>query len=78
MFQGTLKDIITNIFSFIMGIFSLIQVISIVWNQWIATVSQDPSLMEWIQLIISISIAVIAWLTGKDNNGKAKSVDKIG
>jgi len=74
MFQGTLKDIITNIFAFIMGIFSLIQVVSIVWNQWASTVSQDPTLMEWIQLIISISVAVVAWFTGKDSRGNAKTL----
>lgn len=72
MFRGTLKDIITNIFAFIMGVFSLIQVVSIVWNQWAATVSTDPTLMEWIQLIISISVAVVAWFTGKDGRGKTK------
>lgn len=78
MFKGTLKDIITNIFAFIMGVFSLIQAISIVWNQWIATVGQEPTIIEWIQLIISVSIAVVAWFTGKDGRGKAKVINKIG
>lgn len=75
MFKGTLKDIITNIFSFIMGVFSLIQAINIVWNQWVASASTDPTLIEWIQLIISISIAFVAWFTGKDSRGKPKGIN---
>jgi formate-dependent nitrite reductase membrane component NrfD len=72
MFQGTLKDIITNVIAFIAGALSLVQAVIIIWQQWLETASPKPTLTEWIQLLILIITAVVAWYTGKDSNGKAK------
>ena len=77
MFTGTFKDIITNILSFISGILAVAQVILLVYNQWIATVSSEPTFADWIQLAILISVAVVGYYTGKTGDGKAKSTESV-
>lgn len=70
MLKGTIKDIITNIFAVISGIASLVQAIALAWAQWSATVTSKPTTMEWMQLVSLIVMTVVAWLTGKDGQGK--------
>lgn len=74
MFKGTFKDVVTNIFAFITGFISVILLIINVWNQWLATASPKPTLIEWIQLVILIVTTLVAYFTGKDSDGKPKKV----
>ncbi len=63
MFQGTLKDIITNILALVMAVISAVQV-------YLGTLGDQA--INWYTLIITIVGAVVAWLTGKDSYGKPK------
>jgi len=68
-----LKDKITNVFAYIASLISLIQAINLVYIQWTATASAKPTLAEWIQLVILVSVAVVSYFTGKTSDGKSKS-----
>lgn len=72
MFQGTLKDIVTNVVAFISGALGLIQAIVMVYQTWLATATASPTLTEWIQLVILLAVAVVGWFTGKTGDGKPK------
>lgn len=63
MFQGTLKDILTNILSIVMGVLSAVQI-------YLGTLGEQE--INWVTFIVTIVSAVIAWFTGKDGRGKAK------
>lgn len=63
MFGGTLKDKITNVISLIFAIGAAIQA-------YIATIGDGN--IDWFTFFLTVFGAVIAWLTGKDSNGKAK------
>lgn len=64
MFQGTLKDIISNILSLVMAVTAAVQV-------YIGTLGDGS--INWYTLIITVIGAVVAWLTGKDGRGKPKT-----
>jgi len=64
MFQGTLKDIISNILSLFMAVTAAVQV-------YIGTIGDGS--INWYTLIITVIGAVVAWLTGKDSYGKPKT-----
>ena len=73
MFSGAFKDVITNIFAFLMGIFAIVQAIQVVVMQWFSQIGdRKPTLSDYIMLVISIITTVVAWYTGKNSNGKAK------
>lgn len=75
MFKGTFKDVVTNIFAFLMSVFAIIQAVQIVILQWFATVGdKKPTLTDYIALIVSLVTTIVAYFTGKDGNGKAKKV----
>ncbi len=63
MFTGTLKDILTNVLSLVMGIIAAVQV-------YLGTLGGED--INWITFIVTVVSAVIAWFTGKDGRGKAK------
>lgn len=63
MFKGTLKDILTNVISLLMGVLAAVQV-------YLGTIGGDE--INWVTFIVTIVSAVIAWFTGKDGRGKAK------
>lgn len=73
MFSGTFKDVVTNIFAFLMGVFAVIQAVQVVVMQWFSQIGdRKPTLTDYIMLVVSIVTTVIAWYTGKGSNGKAK------
>jgi len=63
MFQGTLKDIISNILSLVMAVIAAVQL-------YIGTLGDGS--INWYTLIITVIGAVVAWLTGKDSYGRPK------
>ena len=63
MFKGTLKDILTNIVSLLLGILAAVQV-------YLGTLGEQD--INWITFIVTVVSAVIAWFTGKGGDGKAK------
>ena len=63
MFKGTLKDILTNILSLMMGVIAALQL-------YLGTIGEGE--INWVTFIVTIVSAVIAWFTGKGGDGKAK------
>ena len=63
MFKGTLKDILTNVLSLLMGIIAALQL-------YLGTIGEGE--INWVTFIVTIVSAVIAWFTGKGGDGKAK------
>ena len=63
MFTGTLKDILTNVLSLIMGVIASVQI-------YLGTIGEGE--INWITLIVTVVGAIVAWFTGKGGDGKAK------
>jgi hypothetical protein len=63
MFNGTLKDILTNILSLVMGVIAAVQI-------YLGTLGDQQ--INWITFIVTIVGAIVAWFTGKGGDGKAK------
>lgn len=72
-----LKDKITNVFAYITSLIGLVQAVNLVYMQWTATASAKPTLAEWVQLVILVSVAVVSFFTGKTSDGKSKSTEQV-
>ena len=64
MLKGTLKDILTNILSLLMGVIAAIQI-------YLGTLGEQN--INWVTLIVTVVGAIVAWFTGKGGDGKAKT-----
>ena len=75
MFKGTFKEVVTNIFAFLIGIFTIVQAVQVVVMQWFASIGdRKPTLTDYLTLVIGLVTTIVAYFTGKDSNGKAKKV----
>jgi flagellar motor component MotA len=71
--MSNLKDSITNIVSVIFSVIALVQVVLGAWSEYVAA-NPDPTVsINWLQVLVLVGGAVIAYFTGKNANGTKKT-----
>lgn len=71
------KNTISTIVAYISIAIAVAQAGVMAYNQWLATATASPTMMEYVQLAILIAIAVIGVLTGRNANLTQKTEGQL-
>jgi uncharacterized membrane protein YidH (DUF202 family) len=71
--MSNIKDKISSIVAYISFGIGILQAAVMGYNTWLATATSNPSVTDYINLVILIAIGVIGKLTGKNSDGTTKS-----
>jgi len=67
------KNTIANIVAIISTAIAVLQAAVMAYTGWFATATAAPTVMEYIQLVILIAVAVVGALTGRNANLTVKT-----